>query len=99
MVNHAHEAHRAPVVGRVNLGDARLVEGADFRRRDGAAAPAKDADMLASSLVEQLANVREVLDVAALVRGQGHGVSVLLNRTVHDRLGRLVVAEMDDFRP
>ena len=99
VVNHAHQAHRAAVVGRVDLGDARLVEGANFRRCDGAATAAKDADVLATGFIEQLTNVREVLHVAALVRGQGHGVSVFLNGAVNHRFGGLVVAEVNDFGP
>ena len=67
VVNHAHQAHRAAVVGRVNLGNARLVECSDFRRRDGATSTAKDADMFATGFIEQLANVGEVLNVAALI--------------------------------
>ena len=99
VVNHAHQAHRAAVVGRVDLGNARLVQGANFGRRDGAAPTAKDAHVLATGFVEQLANVGEVLHVAALVRGQGHGVGVFLNGTVDHRLCRLVVAEVNDFGP
>ena len=99
VVNHAHQAHGSPVVGRVDLGDARLVEGANFGRRDGAATAAKDADVLATGFIEQLANVGEVLHVAALVRGQGHGVRVFLNGAVNHRFGGLVVAEVNDFGP
>ncbi len=99
VVNHAHETHRTAVVGRVDFGNTRLVKGANFGRRDGASATAKDADVLATGLIEQLANVGEVLHVAALVGGQGHGVGVFLNGAVNHRFGRLVVAEVNDFGP
>ena len=75
------------------------MEGANFGRRDGAATASKDTDVLATGFIEQLANVGEVLHVAALVRGQGHGVSVFLNSAIDHRFGRLVVAEMNHFGP
>ena len=69
----------------------------NFRRRDGAATAPKDANVFATRLIEQLANVGEVLHVTALIRGQGHGVGVLLDGAVHHRLGGLVVAQMNHF--
>ena len=99
MVNHAHQAHRAAIVGRVNFGDARLVKCTNFGRRNGTTAAAKDADMLAACFVKQFSNVGEVLDVAALIGRQGYSVSVFLNGAIDHGFGRLVVAEVDDFSP
>ena len=75
------------------------MQGLDFRWRDGAPTAAKDAHVLASGLIEQLSDVGEVLQVAALVGGQGDGVCVLLDGTIHDVLGRAVVPKVDDLRP
>ena len=80
------------------VGNTRLVEGA-ISVGDGAAAAAEDANVLATGFIEQRTNVGEVLDVAALVGGQGHGVRVFLDGAVDHRFGRLVVAEVDDFGP
>ena len=75
------------------------MEGSNFRRGNGSSTTAKDTDVLAACLIKQLADVGEVLDVAALVRRQGYGVSVFLNGAVKHGFCRLVVAEMDDFSP
>jgi hypothetical protein len=45
--------------------------------------------------VEQLAQVGEVLDVAALVRRDGHPLGVLLDDGAHDALDAAIVAEVD----
>ena len=99
MVDHAEEAHRAPIIRRVDLRDARFVQGFDLRWRDGAPTAAKDAHVLASGLIEQVSDVGEVLQVAALVGGQGDSVCVFLDGAIHDVLCRAVVAKVDDLRP
>ncbi len=99
MVNHAHQAHRAAIVGRVDFGDARLVKRANFGRRNGATAASKDTDMLATRFVKQLSNVGEVFHVAALIGRQGNGVSVFLYGAVDHGFGRLVVAKVNHFSP
>ena len=73
------------------------MKGTNFGRRDGATPTAKDAHVFATCFVEQLSNVREILDVAALIGSQGHGVGVFLNSTIDHGFGRLVVAEVNDF--
>ncbi len=96
-MNHAHESHGAAIIRRVNLGNTRLVERTNFRRRDGSTSTTKDADVLTTGFIKQLANVGEVLDVTALIGCECHGVSVFLNGAIHDGLCGLVVAQMDDF--
>ena len=98
VVNHAKQAHRSAVIRRVDLRNARFMEGFDLRRRDGTAASTEDSDVFAAGLIEQLANVGEVLHVAALVGGQRYRVGVFLNGTIDDVPCRAVVTKMNHFR-
>jgi hypothetical protein len=49
-------------------------------------------------LLQQVDHVLEVLDVAALVGGDGDALHVLLQRRGDDLLDRAVVAEVDHLR-
>ena len=69
----------------------------DFVGDDDAAATAEYLDVLAAALAQQVNHILEVLDVAALVGGDGDAMHILLNGGVHDFVDRPVVAEMDDF--
>ena len=66
--------------------DANLEDGQNMTGGNAANAATEDADVLATCLVEQLADVGEVLHVAALIGRERHGVGVFLNGTVNDRL-------------
>ncbi len=98
VVDHTKQAHGASVIRRVDLRDACLMQRFDFWWRDGASTATEDTNVLAAGFIEELPNVREVLQVAALVGGQGDGVCVFLDGTIHDVLGRTVVAKVDDLR-
>ena len=54
VVDHALEAHLLAVLGRIEAGDAVVVQFADLRRHDHAAAAAKYLDVLAAALPQQV---------------------------------------------
>ena len=54
--------------------------------------------MFATCFIEQLANVGEIFNVTALVRGQSNGMGIFLHRTINHSLCRLVMAQVNDFR-
>ncbi|MNW99262.1 hypothetical protein D3C86_287330 [compost metagenome] len=96
-VDHALQAHAAAVLGREDLGDAIGFQLGNFGRDDHAAATAEDLDMAGAALAQQVDHVLEVLEVTALVRGEGDALRVLLDRRVHDFGDAAVMAEVDDF--
>src|SRR5690606_13417190 len=98
VLDHLHQAQLHAVVGVVDALDAVGLELADLLRRDGAAAAAHHADVAGAALAQHVHHVLHVLDVAALVAGQGDGVGVLLQGGAHHVLHRAVVAEVDDLR-
>jgi hypothetical protein len=53
--------------------------------------------MLAPCLIQEFSNVGKILDVTALVGGEGNGVCVLLNGTINHGLRRLIVAKVNHF--
>ena len=69
----------------------------NFFWHDHTAAAAKDFDMCAAALLQQINHVFEVLDVAALVTGNGDTLRVFLQRCGNDFFDGTVVAEMDHF--
>ena len=73
------------------------MERSNFWWSDGTSTAAKDTNMLASCFIEQLTNVGEVLEVAALIRSQGDCMCIFLHSTIHNGLRRLVVAQMNHF--
>src|SRR5260221_72776 len=99
VVDHALQAHLLTVLGRVNARDAVGLKLADLVCDDHAAAAAEHLDVLPAAAAQQVDHVREVLDVAALVRGDRDALHVFLQRGRNDFVDRAVVAEMDHFRP
>jgi hypothetical protein len=69
----------------------------DLVRHDRAATAAEDAHVRGSALGQPLDEVAEVLDVTALVRGDGHPVGVFLQGGRHDLVHAAVVAEVYDL--
>jgi hypothetical protein len=69
----------------------------DFCRKDRSSATSEDLYVVRTTLVEELAHVGKVLDVAALVRRHSYGLSVFLDCTVYNFLYRAVVSEVDDL--
>src|SRR5258706_15387246 len=98
VVDHALQAHLLTVLGRVNARDAVGLKLADLVCDDHAAAAAESLDVLPAAAAQQVDHVREVLDVAALVRGDRDALHVFLQRGRNDFVDRAVVAEMDHFR-
>ena len=78
--------------------DAVGFEFADLLGRDRAAATGEHADVRGVAFTQHVDHVFQVLDMPALVAGQGDGVGVFLQRGADHVLDRTVVPEMDDFR-
>src|SRR6266853_1145649 len=97
VVDHALQAHLLTVLGRVNARDAVGLKLADLVCDDHAAAAAEHLDVLPAAAAQQVDHVLEVLDVAALVRGDRDALHVFLQRGRNDFVDRAVVAEMDHF--
>src|SRR5690606_2438760 len=98
VLDHRHQPHVHAVIGVVDALDAVGLELPDLLRGDGAAATGEHLDVPGAALAQHVHHVLEVLDVAALVAGQGDAVGVLLQRGADHVLDRAVVAEVDDFR-
>ncbi len=86
VVYHALQAHGASVIGRVNAVYAVLVQLFNFGRQYGAAAAAKNFNVLCPSLVEQIAHVFKKFYVSALVRGNGYCLRIFLNGAIYNFL-------------
>jgi hypothetical protein len=71
----------------------------DLLRHDDAAAPAEYPDLSRPGLRKQLGQVLEVLQVAALVRADGHALGVLVEYRVDDLAHGPVVAEVNNLGP
>jgi hypothetical protein len=74
------------------------VQQLDLPRDDDTAAPAVDLDVPGAALAQQLHEVGEVLDVAALVGADRDALRVLLYCRCHYLVHRAVVPEVDHFR-
>src|SRR5260221_1556699 len=98
VVDHALQAPLLTVLGGVNARDAVGLKLADLVCDDHAAAAAEYLDVLPAAAAQQVDHVCEVLDVAALVRGDRDALHVFLQRGRNDFVDRAVVAEMDHFR-
>ena len=75
----------------------RVRERRDLVGHDHATATAVDADVARALLGEPVGEVREVLDVAALVRRHRDRGRVLLHDRLHDVVDAAVVPEVDDL--
>ena len=96
-VDHPLQAHLHPLLRREDAGDAVRLEFFLLFGHDDAPAAAVQVDVTGAPLFEQVVHVREELDVAALVAGNGNALGVLLNGGVDDLLNGTVVAEVDDL--
>ena len=96
-VDHAGEAEGLAVGGAEDARDAVLVQRGDLLGDDHAAAAAVDLDVARAALAQQVDEVVEVLDVAALVRRDRDALHVFRDRRGHDLVDRAVVPEVDDL--
>ncbi len=96
-VDHPGEAERLAVVRREDPRDPAGVQQLDLLGDDDAATAAVDPDVARAAFAQQLDQVREVFDVAALVGADGDALDVLLDRGVDDLRDRPVVAQVDDL--
>ena len=78
------QAHPLAVVGREDPRDTAALQLLDLARHDHAATAAVDANVAGALLAQAIEQVREVLDVAALVRADGDALDVFLQGGVHD---------------
>src|SRR5690606_27575691 len=97
ILDHRHQPHVHAVVGVVDALDAVGLELADLLGGDGAAAAGEDLDVAGVALAQHIDHVLEVLDVAALVAGQGDAVGILLQRGADHVLDAAVVAQVHDL--
>ena len=97
VVDHALKAHALAVVGRVDAGDAVVLQFADLLGHDHAAAAAEDPDIAGATLTQQVDHVLEELDVAALIGADGDALHVFLDRGRDHFLDRAVVAQVNDL--
>jgi hypothetical protein len=97
LVDHPLEAEAPPVLRREDPRDAVTLQFFDLAGDDRAAAAAEHLHVAGVLGSEEVLHVLEELDVAALVGRDRDALRVLLDRGVHDLLGRPVVAEVDDL--
>ena len=69
----------------------------DFVRNDNSPAAAKNLDMTASSLVEEIVHVLEVLEVPTLIGRDCYTPRVLLNGGLDDLQDGPIMTEVDDL--
>ena len=96
LVDHPDQAEFLAVLGAEDV-DARLLQALDLVGDDDAATTPDDLDVRRASLLEQLHEVFEVLDVPSLVGRDGHTLRVLLDRRVDNLLHGAVVTQVDHF--
>ena len=94
-VDHSGEAHPLAVVGREDPGHTAALQLLDLARHDHPATTAVDANVAGALLAQAIEQVREVLDVAALVRADGDALDVFLQGGVHDVVDGSVVPQVD----
>ena len=97
-VDHPGQAQPLAVGGGEDVGDAVGVQPVDLLLHDDAPATAVDLDVACAALAQEVDEVREVLDVAALVGADGDAVGVLLDGGRDDLVDRAVVPEVDHLR-
>ncbi len=98
LADHALQAEGTAVVGREHPGDAARLEQIDLFANDHPAPAGEHAHVTQTDLAQALDEIREVLDMTALVGAHRHAVHVLLERGVHDVVDRAVVAEVHHLR-
>ena len=95
ILDHALEAHAAPVLGRIDLLDPVALEGGDLGWGDRAAAAHDDPYVRCAALAQHVDHVAEVLVVTALIGADGDRVGVLLHGRLDDLGDAAVVAEVN----
>src|SRR5579872_1080535 len=97
VLDHPFQPHPPPVVRRIDPRNPVTLELVDLAGKDRAAAAAKDLDVAAAVLVQEILNVFEEFDVSSLVRSDGDALHVLFDSALDDFCGRSVVSEVDDL--
>ena len=93
LIDHARQAELLAVLGRKDPYPGRG-QPRDLIRHDDPAATAEDPHLPGAGLGQQLRQVLEVLDVAALVGTDRHPLGILLQHRVDDLADRAVVPEV-----
>ena len=97
LVDHALQADALAISRGVDAADPVAVQLVQFLGHDHPAAAAEHADIPAAARTQQVDHVFEILDVAALVGGDGHALHILLQGRGDDLAHRAVVAQVDDL--
>jgi hypothetical protein len=84
VVDHSRESEPAPVLGRVDPGDAIGFEFGDLGGGNGATAAHHHPDVCGAELSQHVDHVAEIFVVAALVAADGDGVGVFGDGGAHD---------------
>jgi hypothetical protein len=96
--DHPLQPHPPAVVGGIDAGDPILMQLFDLAGEDGAAAAAKEPDMPAAVLVQQVLHVFEKFQVAALVGRDGDALYIFFDGALHDLGYRPVMSQVNDLR-
>jgi hypothetical protein len=98
-IDHAGKAEFQAVVRREDPRDPARVQQVDLIAHDDPATAAVHADVARPAFPKQVHEVREVLDVPALVRADGDTLDVLRDGSGHHLVDRPVVPEVHDLGP
>lgn len=96
-VDHCWEPELLAVVRRKDPRHSLRLKKFDLRGDDDPSAAAENLYVARPSLCEELDQILEVLDVAALIRADGNTLHVLLHTGCYNLFNRTVMAEMDDL--
>ena len=97
LANHAGQAHALAVFGAVNAAHTVGMQFANFGGNNDTAATAKDLDVFATALAQQVNHVFEIFNVAALVGADRNALHIFLQSGCDHFVDRAVVTQVNHF--
>ena len=97
IIDHALQAHVAPIIRGVDTGDTIVVQLLDFFRQNGTAPASEELNVAGAPLLEQVMHVLKELGVPTLIGGNGDALRIFHDGSIYNFLYGAVVAEVDDF--